>query len=65
MCSSLVAVARGALAFSGVPDPGDPCGTFGTFGTFGTEIDFVRVAVRVFPRRTAVCCGSTRRCPPY
>jgi hypothetical protein len=59
MCSSLVAVARGALAFSGVPDPGDP------FGTFGTEIDFVRVAVRVFPRRTAVCCGSTRRCPPY
>ena len=43
MCGSLVAVARSALAFSGVPDPGDRC------AALGTDTDFVRVAIRVFP----------------
>ena len=43
MCGSLVAAVRAALAFNGVPDPGDQC------GALGADTDFVRVAIRVFP----------------
>ncbi|MFJ9564824.1 hypothetical protein ACIRQQ_32905 [Streptomyces fuscichromogenes] len=43
MCGSLVAAGRAALAFSGVPDPGDQC------GALGADTDFIRVAIRVFP----------------
>jgi hypothetical protein len=43
MCGTIVAALRAALAFDGVPGPGDQC------GALGSDPDFVRVAIRTFP----------------